>query len=161
MTYPYCTRNVTSHIYTTYNNRTFLLCRNCSNKIVFFEAVCDTDVSIKNYLRILIYEGRLKISWTRLITPSRNFVEVRWRSLHRSTSLGKRCTTYNAPPTSRKRAADRLPRASGGSGTGGFDLSITSRFIFHVRFSVSKALPPLRNCNSSQCVISIGLMNEL
>jgi hypothetical protein len=34
---------------------------------------------------------------------SRNFVEARWRSLLRSTSLGKRCTTYNAPPTSRKR----------------------------------------------------------
>jgi hypothetical protein len=56
--------------------------------------------------------------WTHLITPSRNFVEVRWRSLFRSTSLGKRCTSYNAPPTSRKRAADLwslrnfLPRSS-------------------------------------------------
>jgi hypothetical protein len=38
--------------------------------------------------------------------PNRNFVKVRWRSLFRSTSLGKRCTSYNAPPTSRKRAAD-------------------------------------------------------
>jgi hypothetical protein len=41
-----------------------------------------------------------------------------WRSLFRSTSLGKRCTFYNAPPTYRKRAADRwslwnfLPRSS-------------------------------------------------
>jgi hypothetical protein len=52
-------------------------------------------------------EGRLKSSWTRLITPSRNFVEVWWRSLFRSTSLGKRCTFYNATPTSRKRVADR------------------------------------------------------
>jgi hypothetical protein len=52
------------------------------------------------------YEGRLQSSWTHLITPSRNFVEVRWRSLFRSTSLGKRYTSYNAPPTSRKRAAD-------------------------------------------------------
>jgi hypothetical protein len=34
-------------------------------------------------------------------------VEVRWRSLFRSTSLGKRCTSYNAPPTSRKHAAHR------------------------------------------------------
>jgi hypothetical protein len=33
-------------------------------------------------------------------------VEVRWRSLLRSTSVGKPCI-YNAPPTSRKRAADR------------------------------------------------------
>jgi hypothetical protein len=33
------------------------------------------------------YEGSLKSSWTHLITPSRNFVEVRWRSLFRSTSL--------------------------------------------------------------------------
>jgi hypothetical protein len=64
------------------------------------------------------YEGRLQSWWTHLITPSRNFVEVRWRSLFRSTSLGKRCTSYNAPPTSRKHAADRwslrnfLPRSS-------------------------------------------------
>jgi hypothetical protein len=65
-----------------------------------------------------ICEGRLKSSWTRIITLSRNFVEVRWRSLFRSSSLGQRCTSYNAPPTSRKRAADRwslrsfLPRSS-------------------------------------------------
>jgi hypothetical protein len=65
-----------------------------------------------------IYEGRLRSSWTHLITPSRNFVEVRWRSLFRSTSLGKRYTSYNAPPNSRKTAADRwslrnfLPRSS-------------------------------------------------
>jgi hypothetical protein len=65
-----------------------------------------------------IYEGRLKSSWTHLITPSRNFVEVRWRSLFRSTSVGKRCASYNAPPTPRKRAACRwslqnfLPRSS-------------------------------------------------
>jgi hypothetical protein len=56
-------------------------------------------------------------SWTHLITPSRNFVEVRWRSIFRSTSLCKWCTSYNAPP-SRKRAADHwllpnfLPRSS-------------------------------------------------
>jgi hypothetical protein len=31
----------------------------------------------------------------------------------------------------------------------------------HVRFSVSKALPPLENCSSSHCIVSIGLMNEL
>jgi hypothetical protein len=64
------------------------------------------------------YECRLQSSWTQLITPSRKFVEVRWRSLFRSTSLDKRCTSYNAPPTSRKHAADRwslrnfLPRSS-------------------------------------------------
>jgi hypothetical protein len=55
-----------------------------------------------NYL-----EGRLQSSGTHLITPSRNFVEVRWRSLFRSTTLGKQCISYNAPPTSRKRTADR------------------------------------------------------
>jgi hypothetical protein len=60
----------------------------------------------------------LQSSWTHVITPSRNFVEVWWRSLFRSTSLGKRCSSYNAPPASRKRAADRwslrnfLPRSS-------------------------------------------------
>jgi hypothetical protein len=54
-----------------------------------------------------IYEGRLQSSWTHIITSIRNFVEVRWRSLFRSTSLGKRCTAYNAPPTYRKSTADR------------------------------------------------------
>jgi hypothetical protein len=54
-----------------------------------------------------MYEGRLQSSWTHLIVPSRNFGEVRWRSLFRSTSLGKRYTFYNAPPSSRKRAVDR------------------------------------------------------
>jgi hypothetical protein len=57
------------------------------------------------------YEGRLKKS-------RQNFVEVRWRSLLRSASLGKRGPSYNAPPTSRKCAADCwslrnfLPRSS-------------------------------------------------
>jgi hypothetical protein len=61
-----------------------------------------------NNLRLVcIYGGRLQSSWTRLITPSPTFVQVRWRYLFRSTSLGMRCTSYNAPPTSRKRAADR------------------------------------------------------
>jgi hypothetical protein len=32
---------------------------------------------------------------------------------------------------------------------------------FHVRFSVSKALPPFENRSSSHCIISIGLMDEL
>jgi hypothetical protein len=63
---------------------------------------------------ILYYEGPLKSLWTYVITPTRNFVEVRWRSLFRSTSLGKRCTSYNALPTSRKSAEDRLPQNSGG-----------------------------------------------
>jgi hypothetical protein len=64
------------------------------------------------------YEGRLRSSWIHLITPSRNFVEVRWRPLFLSPSLGKRCAFYNAPPTSRKCAADLwafrnfLPRSS-------------------------------------------------
>jgi hypothetical protein len=66
----------------------------------------------------MMYEVRLQSSWTHLITPSRNFVEVRWRSLFRSTSLGKRCTSYNTPPALRKRPTDRwslrnlLPRNS-------------------------------------------------
>jgi hypothetical protein len=65
------------------------------------------------------YEGCLKSSWSHHhITLSRNFVEVRWRPLFRSTSLGKRCTSYNAPPSSRKHVADHwslrnfLPRSS-------------------------------------------------
>jgi hypothetical protein len=43
--------------------------------------------SITSYrYRNIIYEGRLQSSWTHLITPSRNFVEVHWRSRFRSTS---------------------------------------------------------------------------
>jgi hypothetical protein len=58
-----------------------------------------------------LYEGRLQSSWTHLFTPSRNFVEVRWRSLFlRSTSLGKRCTSYNAPTTSQKWSYCRFKR---------------------------------------------------
>jgi hypothetical protein len=57
----------------------------------------------------IMYEGRFRSSWTHIIIPSRKFVEVRWRSLFRSISHGKRCTSYNTPPTSRKRAADRWP----------------------------------------------------
>jgi hypothetical protein len=54
-----------------------------------------------------IYGGPFAKLVARLIIPSRNYVEVRWQSLFRSTSLGKRCISYNAPPTFRKRAADR------------------------------------------------------
>jgi hypothetical protein len=32
---------------------------------------------------------------------------------------------------------------------------------FHVQFSVSKSLPPLKNHSLSHCIISIGLMDEL
>jgi hypothetical protein len=55
----------------------------------------------------LKYEGRLQSLWAPLIALSRNFVEVQWRSLFRSTFLGKQYTSYNAPPISRKRAAVR------------------------------------------------------
>jgi hypothetical protein len=62
--------------------------------------------------------GPFQSSWTHLITPNQNFVEVRCRSLFQRTSIVKRCTSCNAPPTYRKRAADRwshrnfLPRSS-------------------------------------------------
>jgi hypothetical protein len=48
-------------------------------------------------------KGHLKSSWTHLITPSQDFVKVEGRSLFQSTSLGKWCISYNAPPTSQKR----------------------------------------------------------
>jgi hypothetical protein len=32
---------------------------------------------------------------------------------------------------------------------------------FHVRFSVSKVLPPLKNRSLSHSIVSIGLMDEL
>jgi hypothetical protein len=53
-----------------------------------------------------MYEGHLESSWTHVITLSWNFVEVQWQSLFWSTSLGKQCTSYDAPPISRKHAAD-------------------------------------------------------
>jgi hypothetical protein len=81
--------------------------------------ICQTQVSrVGIQLGARKYEGSLRSSWPRLITPTRNFVEVRWRSLFPSTSLGKRRTSYNAPPTSRIHAADHwslrnfLPRSS-------------------------------------------------
>jgi hypothetical protein len=43
------------------------------------------------------YEGRLQSSWTRLITPSRNFVEVRWQCLFQVPPLASdtlRTTLY-------------------------------------------------------------------
>jgi hypothetical protein len=52
------------------------------------------------------YEDHLQSSWTHLITPSWNFVEVQWQSLFQSTSLSKQCTSYYAPPTPWKRDAD-------------------------------------------------------
>jgi hypothetical protein len=74
--------------------------------------------TLVTYLFTPTHQCRLQSSWSHLIFLSRNFVEVRWRSLFRSASLGKRCTSYNTQPTSRKRAADRwsfrnfLPRSS-------------------------------------------------
>jgi hypothetical protein len=82
-------------------------CSHGSCGFVMGHSLCQEDLYV-------MYESRLKSSWTHLITASRNFVEVRWLSLFRSTSLGKRCTSYKAPPSSRKRVADRLPQASGG-----------------------------------------------
>jgi hypothetical protein len=85
--------------------------------------VCDTgDVSgvgsTPVFRWFFSYEGRLQGPRTHLITPSRNFVEVRWQSLFRSTTLVKRYASCNTPPTSGKRAADGwslrnfLPRSS-------------------------------------------------
>jgi hypothetical protein len=87
-------------------------------KVIFAAMPGVTVAIIDTFTRDYKYEGRVQSSWTHLITPSRNFVEVRWRSLFRSTSLGQRCTSYNAPPSSRKCAADHwslrnfLPRSS-------------------------------------------------
>jgi hypothetical protein len=53
-----------------------------------------------------VYKGHLQSLWTHLITLGWKFVEVRWQSLLWSISLGKLCTSYNAPLTSQKRAAD-------------------------------------------------------
>jgi hypothetical protein len=45
-------------------------------------------------------------------------VEMQWQSLFQSTSLGKQCTSYSAPPTFQERAANHwslwnfLPQSS-------------------------------------------------
>jgi hypothetical protein len=44
--------------------------------------------SLQRNVQGYISEGRLRSSWTHII-PSRSFVEVRWRSLFQSNSLGK------------------------------------------------------------------------
>jgi hypothetical protein len=38
---------------------------------------------------------------------------------------------------------------------------LLTTFIFHVHFSVSKALPPPENRSFSHCIASIGFMDEL
>jgi hypothetical protein len=89
----------------------------CIYDLIRFDA-SDVLSGCSSLKRWSLYEGHLQSSWTHLINPSRNFEEVRWRSLFRSTYLGERCLSYNAPPTSRKRATDRwslqhfLPRSS-------------------------------------------------
>jgi hypothetical protein len=45
----------------------------CVVSILIYMPLTSTYVRVTS----LKYEGRLKISWTRLITPCRNFVEVR------------------------------------------------------------------------------------
>jgi hypothetical protein len=105
------------------------------------------------------YEGCLESSWTHLITSSRNFVEVRWRSLSRSTSLGKWCTSYNASPTSRKRAADRSPQPLGGWSNRRCARSTATRFIFTL-VSPSRVYTSW-NRISFHCIVSIGLTDEL
>jgi hypothetical protein len=73
-------------------------------RVHFINSITSENPSIiRQSQQCSLYEGSLKSSWTRLITPSRNFVELRWRPLFRSTSLGTRCTSYNAPHTSRNR----------------------------------------------------------
>jgi len=61
----------------------------------------------------VIYEGRLKISWTHFITESGLCGGAVMVSFW-STSIGKWCNFYDAPPTSQKRATHHLPQASGG-----------------------------------------------
>jgi hypothetical protein len=43
----------------------------------FISAPISSHLLKANSSVIVMYEGRLKSSWTHLITPSRNFVEVR------------------------------------------------------------------------------------
>jgi hypothetical protein len=97
--------------------------------------ICIILSNINNCINLETKENRLtqKIIWGRLIAiwgPFEKFVDSLYYSeselcggavtvsLNLSTSLDKRCTSYNAPPTSRKRAADSwwlrnfLPRSS-------------------------------------------------
>jgi hypothetical protein len=81
-------------------------------KLLWLKIMCKFSVEMKRISIRLSSPRNKEYVWgqyAKLIASSRNFVEVRWRSLFRSTSLGKRCASYNAPPPSRKRAADRWP----------------------------------------------------
>jgi hypothetical protein len=67
-----------------------------------------------------------------------------WQAMHflqRSTHFSKLCCREFA--TSSRRIVEQAV------------------LTFHVRFSVSKALPPLENRSSSRCIVSIGLMDVL
>jgi hypothetical protein len=52
------------------------------------------------------YKGHFQSLWTHLITLSQTLWRYGDSLFFWSTSLGKQCTSYNAPPTSREHAAD-------------------------------------------------------
>jgi hypothetical protein len=51
--------------------------RTVMNTVKDGEFIYQLTFSRSDLLHVVSYEGRLKSSWTHLITPSRNFVEVR------------------------------------------------------------------------------------
>jgi hypothetical protein len=59
----------------------FLMKVSARDLVEAMERSVTEEVSETYVENITIYEGCLKSSWTQLIIPSRNFVEVRWRSL--------------------------------------------------------------------------------
>jgi hypothetical protein len=101
-----CSTNKRENAYSIWGTRIFQTCylRFCTHHCPSCSFIDDANLAEG---QIKMYERRLQSSWTHFITPSGNFVEVQRQSLFRNTSLGKRCTSYNATPTSRKRAADR------------------------------------------------------
>jgi hypothetical protein len=95
-----------------------------------FQTYCTWVLTTTPHSMKSIYEGCLKNSWTHLINPSRNITEVRWRSLFRSTCLGKRCTSYNAPPTSRKRKwSNKVESTNFSNGPRSCSAAILKRFL--------------------------------
>jgi hypothetical protein len=88
----------------------------------------------------LLYEGRLQSWWTHIITPSRNFVEVRWRSLFRNTPLASDALLTTLHPLLENVMQTVCSKLQEDSGTGGFDLGAPFSWLEDSRNSMGRDL---------------------
>jgi hypothetical protein len=71
-----------------------------------------------------VYEGRLQSSWTQIITPSRNFAEMRWWSLFEVHPLESGALLTTLHPLFENVLQTVCRKLQEDSGTGSFDLLI-------------------------------------